>query len=40
MHYGCDADYALITCWFVLGGGAGILVGMAVGNFTKFHSRR
>ncbi len=40
MHYGCDEEYAVMTCWLLLGGGVGIMLGMALGKFTKWHSRR
>jgi hypothetical protein len=39
MHYGCE-DAAYMTCILSCGGSFLLFVGMLVGNYTKWHSRR
>jgi hypothetical protein len=39
MHYGCE-DCAYMTCILSCGGSFFLFVGMLVGNYTKWRSRR
>jgi len=39
MHYGCT-DYPYQTCLLTAGGGVLIMVGIGVGNYTKWRCRR
>ncbi len=39
MHYGCE-HYAYMTCILTTGGSLALFLGIAVGNYTKWRSRR
>ncbi len=39
MYYGCP-DYAYSTCILTIGGSLLLFLGIAVGNYTKWRSRR
>jgi hypothetical protein len=39
IHYGCE-DSVYLSCGLCGGGGLSLLLGMTVGNYTKWRSRR